>query len=139
MKRLLLLIAVLLAACSSTPTAPNLDTLAANAKIQITQACAVVQPTLVDLNASIPNDPNLKTAVQLNGQFCNSVQTLDVVNAQTMINTMIPGLITAVGLLPVDPATQVSIKIALGAASIALSNWLLVYGQQPNALPTVTK
>ena len=139
MKRLLLLIAVLLAACSSTPKAPDLDTLAANAKTQITQACAVVQPTLVDLTASIPNDPNLRTAVQLNGQFCNSIQILDVVNAQSLINTLIPSLITAVGLLPVDPATQVSIKIALGAASIALSNWLLVYGQQPNALPTVTK
>lgn len=136
MKRFLILCAVALAACTTAPSQPDLETMAANAKTQITQACAVVQPTLLNLQASMPTDPNLPIVVKLNGELCTSALTLDPTNVQQTINVLIPQTITAVGLLPIDPGTKTAIQIGLGAASVALSNWLLVYGQQH---PTVTK
>lgn len=128
MKKFLMFVAVLLAACSSVPTG-NADALAANAKVQITNACLVIQPTLLNLSASLPTDQNLATFTKANGEFCTAVNTLDYSSAMALVNTLIPQMVGMVGSLPVDDGTKTSIRIALGASSIALSQWLIVYGQ----------
>ena len=118
---------VVMAGCT-TAQQQDLTALAANAKTQVAKACAVIQPTLLDLSASMPADANLKLLAEDNGKLCSAAAALDSTSVQSLINTIIPQAIGLVGLLPIDPAAQASVKLALGAASIALSNWLVVYG-----------
>lgn len=125
---------LIVAAGCTTAQQQKLADLAANAKAQVAQACAVVQPTLLDLSASLPNDANLKQLAADNGEICAAAKALDPTSAQSLVNTLIPQAIGLVGMLPIDPAAQASIRLALGAASIALSNWLAVYGT-PMATP----
>jgi len=134
MKKLMLLAAgiamsalIVLAGCTAAQQ-QNVAALAANAQAQVKNACGIVQPVLVDLSATVPTDANLALAVKDNAQFCGAVAGLDASNVQTLIGTLIPEEIGLVGLLPIDSATQQAIQLALGAASLALSNWLNVYG-----------
>lgn len=134
MKKLMLLAAgiaasflVVMAGCT-TAQQQDMAALAANAKTQVAKACAVIQPTLLDLSASLPADANLKLLAEDNGKLCAAAAALDATSVQGLINTVIPQAIGLVGLLPIDPAAQTSVRLALGAASIALSNWLVVYG-----------
>jgi hypothetical protein len=133
MKKLMLLAAglvaslAILAGCTAAQQ-QTIDALATNAKTQVAQACTIVQPVLLNLSASIPGDANLALLATDNGKLCAAVAALDATTVQSLINTVIPQAIGLAVLLPIDPATQTSIKIALGAASLALSNWLLVYG-----------
>ncbi|MEB2545181.1 hypothetical protein [Burkholderia cenocepacia] len=113
----------------------KLEQLAATAKVQVAQACAVVQPTLLDLSASLPADANLKLLADDNGKLCAAAAALDATNVQSLVNTVIPQAIGLVGLMPVDPGAQATIRLALGAASIALSNWLAVYGTPAATAP----
>lgn len=107
----------------------TIDAVAANAKAQVSQACTIVQPVLLNLSASVPGDANLALLAADNGKLCAAVTALDATSVQSLINTVIPQAIGLAALLPIDAATQTTVKIALGAASLALSNWLLVYGQ----------
>ncbi|MGU7784865.1 hypothetical protein [Burkholderia sp. PU8-34] len=140
MKKLMLLAAgivasiALIAGCTSAQQ-QNLAQLAATAKSQVAQACAVVQPTLLDLSATLPADANLKLLADDNGKLCAAAATLDSTNVQSLVNTVIPQAIGLVGLLPVDPGVQATIRLAFGAASIALSNWLAVYGAPAATAP----
>ncbi|AYQ38350.1 MULTISPECIES: hypothetical protein [Burkholderia cepacia complex] len=127
-------ILVVTAGCTAAQQ-QKLEQLAATAKVQVAQACAVVQPTLLDLSASLPDDANLKQLAADNGQICAAAQALDATSAQSLVNTLIPQAIGLVGMLPIDPAAQASIRLALGAASIALSNWLVVYGTPAATAP----
>ncbi|UIY58085.1 hypothetical protein [Burkholderia cepacia] len=129
MKKLLAISAlVALTACTAAQQ-QNAATLAANAQKQVNNACLVVQPTLADLSASMPGDANLANLTAANAKICTAVASLNVANAKSLIDTVIPQALGLVSLLPIDPATQMTIRIALGAASLALSNWLIVYGQ----------
>lgn len=140
MKKLMLLAAGIVASvafvagCTSAQQ-QNLAQLAATAKVQVAQACAVVQPTLLDLSASLPADANLTLLAEDNGKLCAAAAALDATNVQSLVNTVIPQAIGLVGLLPVDPGAQATIRLALGAASIALSNWLAVYGTPAATAP----
>lgn len=143
MKRTFLTIAAIAASIAivsgcSTAQQANAQKLAMNAQLQIKNACMVVQPVLVDLSASIPTDPNLKMLVTDNAQFCAAAATLDPTSVPALINTTVPAMINLVGLLPIDPATKVTITLGLGISSTALSDFLMVYGQQtatPAAVP----
>ena len=141
MKKLMLLAAgivasvLIVAAGCTTAQQQKLADLAETAKVQVAQACAVVQPTLLDLSASLPADANLKQLAADNGQICSTAQALDATSAKSLVNTLIPQAIGLVGMLPIDPAEQASIRLALGAASIALSNWLVVYGTPAATAP----
>ncbi|MCW3641758.1 hypothetical protein K6Y74_00805 [Burkholderia cenocepacia] len=126
---------LIVAAGCTTAQQQKLEQLAATAKVQVAQACAVVQPTLLDLSASLPADANLKLLADDNGKLCAAAAALDATNVQSLVNTVIPQAIGLVGLLPVDPGAQATIRLALGAASIALSNWLAVYGTSATTVP----
>lgn len=130
--------ALIVVAGCTTAQQQKLSDLAAIAKVQVAQACAVVQPTLLDMSASLPADTNLKQLAADNGQICAAAQALDVASAQSLVNTLIPQAIGLVGMLPIDPAAQASIRLALGAASIALSNWLVIYGTPAATAPAAT-
>lgn len=136
MKKILLAIVVLALAACTTQQQTNVTQAALKAKAQISNACTVVQPTLVDIQAGVGTQDAIAAAtiqqiVAQNGKFCAAVTNLDATSAQSLINTTIPGIIQLVSTLPIDPVKKTTIQIALGAASIALSNFLVVYGQQP--------
>ncbi len=137
MKRIMLLVAGLvvlaLSAGCTVAQQQNLATLAANAKTQVKNACGIVQPVLLDLSASVPGDANLAKLSDDNVKVCAAVAALDPTNVQSLVNTVIPEAIGLVSLMPIDPATQTTIRIAMGAASLALSNWLNVYGPAATA------
>lgn len=122
--------------CTSQQQA-QLAVLAANAKAKAANACMVIQPTLVDLAAAQPTNTTLATFRDDNAKLCAAVTSLDATSVQSLVNTSIPQLITLTNLLPIDPAQKSAIQLALTAASIALSNWLTVYGQTETSLATV--
>lgn len=122
-----LLLAFSIAACTPAQQA-DVAALAADAQAKVTKGCNVMQPVLLDLTASIPGDPNLKTLADDNGKFCAAIATLDPTNVRDLIDTLIPQAIGLVALLPIDPLTQDAIRAALGAAQLALSTWLQAYG-----------
>ncbi|NIF80124.1 hypothetical protein F3J20_22480 [Paraburkholderia sp. Cy-641] len=133
MKKLMLLAAgIVLCAISFAGCTPaqqaDVAFLAATAKAKVTKACGVVQPALLDLTAMIPADPNLALLTKDNGKLCDAVATLDPTNVQSLVDTIIPQALAAVSLLPLDGATQAAIRVALGAAQLALSNWLTAHG-----------
>lgn len=128
-KTLLIAVVAMLAACT-TAQQQSASTLLTHAKAQIANACAVVQPTLLNLAAAQPGDASIAGVVKANGEFCAGIASVDQTNAQTIINTTIPQLIAGVSSLPMDAGMKTTIQLALGTASIALSNFLMVYGQQ---------
>lgn len=123
----LALSAFFFAGCTSTAQ-QNVEALATNAKTQVQNACSIVQPVLVDLSAAVPTDANLALLTTDNAKLCLAVAALDPTSVQSLISTVIPQAISLVTLLPMDPGTAVAVKLALGAASLALSNWLAVNG-----------
>lgn len=123
---------VAMTACTSVQQ-QDASKLLTQAKAQIANACAVVQPTLVNVQAAYPNDAIVAEVVSANGAFCSGIASVDQTNAQTIINTVIPKLIGAISALPLPAADKTTAQIALGAASVALSNFLVVYGQQASA------
>jgi hypothetical protein len=141
MKKLFLAaLVVALAACTTVQQQTASGALA-KAKTQIANACLVVQPTLVNLQAGLIAAPAaqqelIATVVLDNAAFCAAASNVSAASAQSIVNTTIPELIKALALLPIPDADKLTIQIALGAASVALSNFLVVYGQ-PVAAPAV--
>lgn len=141
MKKLILAaLVVALAACTTAQQQTASDAVA-KAKVQIANACLVVQPTLVDIQASMAAAPDAQKVVIAmvvadNAKICAGASGIDAASAQNLVNSVIPEVVSGLALLPLDPATKMTIQIALGAASVALSNFLVVYGQ-PVAAPAV--
>jgi len=136
-KQLIAILCILVLGACTSAQQQTVEQAAAKAKTQLSNACLVVQPPLVDLAASLPNDANLALLVKDNAAICAAVNNLDPSNVQNLINTIIPSAIAVVNLIPMDPGTATAVKLALGAASLALSNFLIVYGQQPSTAPAV--
>ena len=134
MKAGLFIAACFLVGACTTQQQQDASKLLTQAKMQIANACSVVQPTLVDVAAAYPTDAKVAQVVAANGAFCSGVSSVDQTNAQTIINTTIPQLISAISALPITADKKATIQIALGAASVALSNFLIVYGQQQTVL-----
>jgi hypothetical protein len=132
MKRMLLIAAGLVASIAfagcTWQAQQTIESLASTAQSKVLKACGLVQPALLDLSAIVPADPNLKKLTADNGKLCAAVVQLDATNVKSLVDTVIPQAIGLVSLLPLDTATATAIKLALGATSLALSNWLDVYG-----------
>lgn len=114
---------LVMAACTPAQQ-QHVAELAATAQSKIVKACNVVQPQLLDLSASFPADPNLKLLAADNGKLCKAASSLDPTDVKSLVNTVIPEAIQLVSLLPLDAGTQNTLRLALGAASLALSDWL---------------
>ncbi|CAG4905932.1 hypothetical protein [Paraburkholderia saeva] len=140
MKRSIMLLAAGLVAsiafggCTSLQQ-QTVATLAAGAQKHAKDACAIVQPVLLNLRASLSGDDAVAQLTDDNGDLCKAVASLDPANVSSLVNTAIPEMIGLVALLPVDPGTATTIRISLGAASLALSNWLVVYGTPVAPIP----
>jgi hypothetical protein len=130
------LFAISFAGCTPAQQA-DVAHLAANAQTKVIKACAVVQPVLLDLSASVPADPNLALLAKDNGKLCAAVATLDPTNVQSLVDTIIPQAIALASLLPIDGVTQNAIRLALGGAQLALSNWLTAYGSSSQTVAAV--
>ena len=132
MKRTLLIGACLVASIAfggcTAEQQQTLASLAAGAQKQAKNACGIVQPVPRNLQASLPGDGAVAQLTDDNGKLCKAVASLDPTDVSSLVNTAIPEMIGLVALLPVDPGTATGIRIALGAASLALSNWLITYG-----------
>jgi hypothetical protein len=137
MKKILVVLFALLTFALGACTTAQQQTVAeaaAKAKTQIANACLVVQPTLVNIQASMAAAPDdqktlIAAVVAGNAKICSGASVIDTASAQSLVNSVIPETISALALLPIDPAAKMTIQIALGAASVALSNFIVVYGQ----------
>jgi hypothetical protein len=131
MKRVLLIAAGLVATIAfagcTSQAQQTIESIASNARGKALKACGLIQPALLDLSALVPADLNLKLLADDNGKLCTAVAQLDATNVKSLVDTIIPQAIGLVSLLPIDTASATAIKLALGAASLALSNWLDVY------------
>src|ERR1700741_776696 len=101
MKASLFIAACFLVGACTTAQQQDATKLLTQAKQQIANACAVVQPTLVNVQAAYPNDAVIQQVVTDNGLFCAGAASVDQTNAQTIINTTIPKLISAISALPI--------------------------------------
>lgn len=119
-------IAFAFAGCAQVPQA------ASDVQAQVAKACAIVQPTLLSVQAMTAADPAqqviLGKLVADNAAVCAANASLDASTVTALINTSIPAAIQVVGLLPIDDAAKVSVQIGLIAFQTALSAALAQYG-----------
>lgn len=105
---------------------------AADVQTQVTKACGVVQPTLLDLAAAVASDPVKQAIVKKvaddNAKLCTANAALDTTSAQDLVNTSIPALQQLVGLLPIDGPTRNAVQLALLVFQVAVSNALTQFG-----------
>ena len=135
MKRLAFLAAVaaafLLSACASTSTATlTPEQVTANLVAQVNKACAVVQPTIVSLQAQtsvLTTDQltDLASASALATKVCtaaaSATATVDSASVTDFIAAAFPVVIKIVNAAPLDAASKASASAALTVAQIALS------------------
>jgi hypothetical protein len=142
MKRIMLLAAgivasaLLFAGCAATTA------VATNFQTQVAKACAVVQPTLLSVQAMTVSDPSqqliLGQVVKDNAALCAANVSIDPSTVSNLVNTSIPAAVQVVGLLPIDDAAKTSVQIGLMAFQVALSAALAQFGTAtaPAATPT---
>lgn len=113
--------AALVAGCNSTGPQPVPQDLQA----KVTQACAVVQPTLVTMQAMQVGDPAqsavLAEVVKVNGAICAGAGNIDLATIQTAVATTIPEAVKVIALVPMDPVKKAEVQIGLAAFQVALS------------------
>lgn len=117
---------IFFAGCSTAPQ------VAGAFQAQVAKACAVVQPTLLSVQAMTAQDPAqqavLGKLVTDNAAVCAANASLDPSSVTALVNTSIPAAIQVVGLLPIDDAAKVSVQIGLIAFQTALSAAIAQYG-----------
>src|SRR5690242_14289709 len=108
MKKMLL--AAGLAALMFFAGCANAPQVASNFQTQVAKACAVVQPTLLSVQAMTVSDPAqqviIHQVVQLNGSVCAANASVDPSNVSELINTSIPAAVQVIALLPIDEAAK---------------------------------
>ncbi|QGZ56771.1 hypothetical protein [Paraburkholderia acidiphila] len=147
MKKLMLLAAGVLAlalsvAGCSTAQQQSAAQVAAKLKTDALNACGVVQPTLLSLQALANPAPGaaatlltgqavvINALVSTNAQVCASVGNVDPANVIALVNTSIPAAIQVVNAIPtLDPATKAAATGALLVFQTALSTALAIYNQ----------
>lgn len=99
---------------------------------QVAKACAVVQPTLLSVQAMTASDPVqqliLGQVVKDNSALCAANASLDPSTVSSLVNTSIPAAVQVVGSLPIDGAAKTSVQIGLMAFQVALSAALAQFG-----------
>ncbi|NYH21367.1 hypothetical protein [Paraburkholderia bryophila] len=137
MKKLMLLAAgvvlsIAFAGCAETVT------VATDFQTQVAKACAVVQPTLLSVQAMTVSDPAqqliLGEVVKDNAALCAANASINPTSVSNLVNTSIPAAVQVVGLLPIDSAAKTSAQIGLMAFQVALSAALAQFGA-PTAAP----
>ncbi|SOE82093.1 hypothetical protein SAMN05446927_5404 [Caballeronia arationis] len=131
------IVALVLAACGSV-SVQSPTQIASAVQSQVVKACAVVQPTLLSVQAMTVADSSqqavLAQLVKDNAAVCSGGATIDTTTVASLINTSIPAAIQVVTLLPIDPAAKTGVQIGLIAFQTALSAAVAQYGA-PTAAP----
>jgi hypothetical protein len=124
--------AFLLSACVTTGTTTTVDPAAAAAKLvtQVKKACAVVQPTILSLQAqtailTADQIADLDTASALADKVCTAAasadSTVEVASVSDFLTAAFPVVIKVVNAAPIDTASKTTASAALTVAQIALS------------------
>jgi hypothetical protein len=117
----------------------NAPQVAGEFQTQVAKACAVVQPTLLSVQAMTVSDPTqqviIRQVVQLNGSVCAANASVDPSNVFALVNTSIPAAVQVIALLPIDEAAKSGAQIGLMAFQVALSAALAQYGAPTTAAP----
>jgi hypothetical protein len=137
MKRMLL--AAGLAASIFFAGCANAPKVAGDFQAQVAKACAVVQPTLLSVQAMTVSDPTQQViigqVVKLNGSVCAANASVDPSNVSELVNTSIPAAVQVIALLPIDDAAKAGAQIGLMAFQVALSAALAQYGTPTTVAP----
>jgi outer membrane murein-binding lipoprotein Lpp len=124
---------LIFAGCANAPK------VAGDFQAQVAKACAVVQPTLLSVQAMTVNDPAQQViigqVVKLNGSVCAANASVDPSNVSALVNTSIPAAVQVIALLPIDEAAKSGAQIGLMAFQVALSAALAQYGTPTTAAP----
>ncbi|WOD18663.1 YajG family lipoprotein [Paraburkholderia kirstenboschensis] len=124
---------VFFAGCANAPQ------VAGNFQTQVAKACAVVQPTLLSVQAMTVSDPAQQViigqVVKLNGSVCAANASVDPSSVVALVNTSIPAAVQVIALLPIDEAAKSGAQIGLMAFQVALSAALAQYGTPTTAAP----
>lgn len=135
MKRFAILAALaaafLLSACASTSTTAQQDPAVVTAKLvaQVKKACAVVQPTILSLQAqqavlTADQLADLSTASALADKVCTAAAasaTVEVTSVGDFVQAAFPVIIKIVNAAPLDPANKAAASAALTVAQVAVS------------------
>ncbi|WP_322069986.1 hypothetical protein [Paraburkholderia bannensis] len=104
----------------------------ANLQTVVVSACSVVQPTLESVGTL---DASVSAAATANGLFCTTAAAITVTSAQTLLDTGIPAVISAVNASTFIPAAQKPIFVAaLSLFELTVKNAISAYN---SALATV--
>jgi len=124
---------VFFAGCANAPK------VAADFQTQVAKACAVVQPTLLSVQAMTVSDPAQQViigqVVKLNGSVCAANASVDPFSVAALVNTSIPAAVQVIALLPIDEAAKSGAQIGLMAFQVALSAALAQYGSPTATAP----
>lgn len=134
MKRFALLAALaaacLLSACVTTTTvSTDPAVVTANIVTQVKKACAVVQPTILSLQAqtavlTADQVADLGTASALADKVCAAAaasSTVETTSVADFVQAAFPVVIKIVNAAPLDPAAKATASAALTVAQVAVS------------------
>ncbi|WP_310633732.1 hypothetical protein [Paraburkholderia sp.] len=134
------IVALALSACGSTGTstatstsvAATAATILANLQTVVVNGCAVVQPTLESLSSI---DASVSAAATANGLFCTTASAITVTSAQTLLDTGIPAVISAVNASTYIQAAQKPIIVAaLSLFELTVKNAITAYNNSIGAV-----
>lgn len=116
----------LVSGCANSPQ------VVADFKTQVVKACAVVQPTLLSVQAMTADDPVkagvLAQLITDNSAVCAAGASIDPTSVQALVGTSIPAAIKVLGVLPIDANVKQTAQLGLMAFQVALSASLAQYG-----------
>lgn len=133
MKRFAILAALaaafLLSACASTTTQQDPAVVTAKLVTQVKKACAVVQPTILSLQAqqavlTADQLADLNTASTLATKVCTAAAASSSVEPKSVadfVQAAFPVIIQIVNAAPLDPANKAAASAALTVAQVAVS------------------
>lgn len=133
------IVALALSACGSTGTstatsttvAATAATILANLQTVVVNGCSVVQPTLESLSSI---DASVAAAATANGLFCTTASAITVTSAQTLLDTGIPAVISAVNASTYIAAAQKPIIVAaLSLFELTVKNAIAAYNNAMTA------
>lgn len=131
-KSIMLLVAMVFAALAlagcAVPTPAPKDMQAVQA--QIVKACAIVQPTLVSVQAlaTTPEDQaKMAEIVQINGAAC-SASTLDITNLHAVADKAVPYALDLIKRSKLSDADKQRLQTELMILQIAVSTAIAQYG-----------
>lgn len=120
------------ATATSTSIADKAAAILANLQTVVVNGCSVVQPTLQSISGV---DASVSAAATANGLFCTAASSITVTSAQTLLDTGIPAVISAVNASTYIAAAQKPIIVAaLSLFELTVKNAITAYNNSIGAV-----